>query len=138
MSARRSAQLDTYIKAICARSTVKGRLARSNVLGETPMAPLAQRNADAFDQLWNRTATLYYSAADATARRGQWEVLRTKYRPRALAARDDYELKGVLHDMLREHPAYRQAATGRAAVSSASVKVMSIPAERVISLASYR
>jgi RNA polymerase sigma factor FliA len=42
MSARRSAQLDTYIKAICSRSTVKGRLARSNVLGETPAPALPQ------------------------------------------------------------------------------------------------
>ncbi len=31
----------------------------------------------------------------------------------------DDELKSVLHDLLREHPPYRQAATGRAAVSSA-------------------
>ena len=79
----------------------------------------AQSNGDAFDQLWNRTASLYYSAADAAARRTQWETLRTKYRPRAVAARTDDELKTVLHDLLREHPPYRTPATGRAAVSSA-------------------
>jgi gamma-glutamyltranspeptidase len=79
----------------------------------------AQRNADAFDQVWNRTAALYYSAPDAAARRAQWEALKTKYRPRALAAATDDELQTVVHDMLREHPPYRQAATGRAAVSSA-------------------
>jgi len=55
----------------------------------------AQSNGDAFDQLWNRTASLYYSAADAAARRTQWETLRTKYRPRAVAARTDDELKTV-------------------------------------------
>ena len=79
----------------------------------------AQLNGDAFDQLWNRTASLYYSSPDAAPRRAQWEALKTKYRPRAVAAKTGDELKGVLHDLLREHPPYRQAATGRAAVSSA-------------------
>jgi gamma-glutamyltranspeptidase len=79
----------------------------------------AQHNGDAFDQLWNRTASLYYSAPDAAARRAQWETLKAKYRPRALAAKTDDELKTVLHDLLNEHPPYRQAASGRAAVSSA-------------------
>lgn len=79
----------------------------------------AQRNADAFDQLWNRTAALYYSTPDASARRAQWETLRTKYRSRAVAAKTDLELRTALHEMLREHPPYRQSATGRAAVSSA-------------------
>lgn len=79
----------------------------------------AQQNGDAFDQLWNRTASLYYSSPDATARRAQWETLKAKYRARAVAAKTDDELKTVLHDMLREHPPYRQSATGRAAVSSA-------------------
>jgi gamma-glutamyltranspeptidase/glutathione hydrolase len=87
--------------------------------GGIPAADRAQHNADAFDQLWNRTAALYYSAPDASARRAQWETLKTRYRPRALAATSDEDLKVVLHDMLRLHPAYRQAATGRAAVSSA-------------------
>lgn len=87
--------------------------------GAAPASDRAQRNADAFDQLWNRTASLYYSTPDAATRRAQWETLKTKYRPRALAAKSDDELKTVLHDLLNEHPAYRQAATGRAAVSSA-------------------
>ncbi len=78
-----------------------------------------QRNADAFDQLWNRTAALYYASPDAAARRAQWTVLGAKYRPRALAAKTDDELETVMHDLLREHPPYRQSATGRAAVSSA-------------------
>ena len=36
VSAQHGAQRAAYIKAIMARSTVKGRLARSNILGETP------------------------------------------------------------------------------------------------------
>jgi gamma-glutamyltranspeptidase len=79
----------------------------------------ARHNADAFDQLWNRTASLYYSSPDAAPRRAQWEALKAKYRPRAIAATTDDQLDSVLHDLVREHPPYRQAATGRAAVSSA-------------------
>jgi gamma-glutamyltranspeptidase len=79
----------------------------------------ATKNADAFDQLWNRTASLYYSSADAAPRRAQWEALKAKFRPRALAAKTDDELASVLHSLISEHPPYRQAATGRAAVSSA-------------------
>lgn len=79
-----------------------------------------ERNADAFDQTWMRTAQLYYSQADAAERRAEWEKLKSKYRSRAVRAKDDGELKMVIHQMLAEHPAYRQAATGRAAVSSAN------------------
>ncbi len=85
----------------------------------SPAIGRAEVNADAFDQLWTRTNALYYSLPDATARRTQWEALKAKYRPRALAAQSDEQLRIVLHDMLREHPPYRQAATGRAAVSTA-------------------
>ena len=93
-----------------------------NKLGEESvraMTDRGERNADAFDQLWNRNAALYYSSPDAMTRRAQWEALKTKYRPRAVAAKTDDELKSVLHDLVREHPPYRQSATGRAAVSSA-------------------
>jgi hypothetical protein len=64
----------------------------------------AQRNADAFDQTWNRTAALYYSAPDAAARRTQWEALKTKYR-RAIAQTDDEQ---AVVRLLREHPPHRQ------------------------------
>jgi gamma-glutamyltranspeptidase len=87
--------------------------------GTPAVTDRAQHNADAFDQLWNRTASLYYSAPDAASRRAQWETLKSTYRPRALAAKTDDELKTVMHDLLRKHPPYRTAATGRAAVSSA-------------------
>jgi len=87
--------------------------------GSPALTDRARHNADAFDQVWNRTAALYYSTPDATARRAKWETLREKYRTRAIAAANDDELATVVHDLLREHPPYRQAATGRAAVSSA-------------------
>jgi gamma-glutamyltranspeptidase/glutathione hydrolase len=85
----------------------------------SPAADRAMHNADTFDQLWDRTAVLYYSSPDAAPRRAQWESLKAKYRPRAVAAKSDDELASVLHELLHEHPPYKQAATGRAAVSSA-------------------
>ena len=102
--------------------TVDAPIAPDHALAEQrggTMTDRGQLNADAFDQLWGRTASLYYSTPDAAPRRAQWETLKTKYRARAVAAKNDEELKTVLHDMLREHPPYRQSATGRAAVSSA-------------------
>jgi gamma-glutamyltranspeptidase/glutathione hydrolase len=79
----------------------------------------ASRNAEAFDRVWERSARLYFAAADAAGRRQQWESLRAKYRPAALAATTDDALELAIHRMVRERPPLRLAATGRAAVSSA-------------------
>jgi gamma-glutamyltranspeptidase/glutathione hydrolase len=85
-----------------------------------PAPAREDRNAEAFDEAWGRTTQLYYSQPDAAERRAQWEKLKSKYRPRAISAKDDDQLKNVLHQMFAEHPPYRQAATGSAAVSSAN------------------
>ncbi len=87
---------------------------------QLPPVSREERNASAFDQAWMRTAQLYYSQPDARARRTTWEKLQSKFRPRAVRAKDDDELKMVIHQMLAEHPSYRQPATGHAAVSSAN------------------
>jgi gamma-glutamyltranspeptidase len=79
----------------------------------------ASHNADAFDRAWERSASVYFSAPDAADRRAQWEALKTRYRPVALAAASDDELERVIYRMLRERPPLRAPATGRAAVSSA-------------------
>ncbi|HEX7118561.1 MAG TPA: gamma-glutamyltransferase [Longimicrobiales bacterium] len=79
----------------------------------------AETNAAAFDRAWSRIAELYYAGPGAERRRADWERLRDVYRPRALEARSDAELQGIIHAMLRERPPYRDEAVGRAAVSSA-------------------
>jgi gamma-glutamyltranspeptidase len=79
----------------------------------------ARINTAALEELATRTATLYYSTPAAEAARGRWQSLVAIYRPRALRARNDDELRATLHAMLRERPAYRASATGRAAISSA-------------------
>ena len=76
-------------------------------------------NGTAFDQLVTRTEKLYYDAPAATAARERWQSLVATFRPRALRARNDDELRATLHAMLRERPPYRASASGRAAISSA-------------------
>ena len=77
------------------------------------------RNAEAFDRVWARSAELYFAAPEAASRRQRWTTLRDRFRPQALAAASDDALDDVIHAMLRERPPLRDAATGRAAVSSA-------------------
>jgi gamma-glutamyltranspeptidase len=77
----------------------------------------AERNTNVFDQVWQRSATVYF--AGARDRLALWESLKARYRPQAAAAKDDDELQRVLHRMIRERPPLREPATGRAAVSSA-------------------
>jgi gamma-glutamyltranspeptidase len=83
-----------------------------------PREPSA-RNTDVLDQVWQRSAKLYFADAGTADRLAQWESLRNTYRPQAAAAKDDEELQRVLHRMIRERPPLRQPAMGRAAVSSA-------------------
>ena len=80
----------------------------------------AARNADAYDRVWDRSTALYFSQPDATARRVLWEAVKTRHRAAAIAAANDDELQRVIHAMLRDRPPLRNAATGRAGVSSAN------------------
>jgi gamma-glutamyltranspeptidase len=76
-------------------------------------------NADAYDRVWQRSTVLYFSAPEAADRRAQWEQVRYKHRAEALAARNDDELQHAIYAMLRERPALKALASGRAAVASA-------------------
>ncbi len=91
---------------------------RLTVTGPLP-TDRAASNTATFDRFWSRSARLYFSGPSAAARRVQWEAVRTRHRPRAIAATSERALQQVLHDALRERPPLRDAATGRAAVSSA-------------------
>jgi gamma-glutamyltranspeptidase/glutathione hydrolase len=79
----------------------------------------AGRYADAYDRVWDRSTKLYFSQPDAAARLVQWQAVKAKHRPEALAAKSDDDLQHAIYAMLRERPATRSSATGRAAVSSA-------------------
>ncbi len=81
--------------------------------------PRRDRNAEAFDRVWTRSAELYFATPDAKARRQRWTALRDQYRPKALAATTDAALDDVIYAMVRERPSLREPVTGRAAVSSA-------------------
>jgi gamma-glutamyltranspeptidase/glutathione hydrolase len=79
----------------------------------------ASRNADAYDRVWERSTKLYFSQPDAMTRRAQWDAVKAKHRPAAIAAKDDDELQRAIHLMLQDRPALRNSASGRAGVSSA-------------------
>lgn len=79
----------------------------------------AERYGEAYDRVWDRSTKLYFSQPDAAARLVQWQAAKAKHRPEALAAKNDDELQAAIYAMLRERPATRSSATGRAAVSSA-------------------
>ncbi|MFI5231841.1 MAG: gamma-glutamyltransferase [Gemmatimonadales bacterium] len=92
--------------------------------GLTEQAIVADRNraerfGEAYDRVWERSAKLYFSQPDAAARLVQWQAVKAKHRPEALAAKTDDDLQAAIYAMLRERPATRSSATGRAAVSSA-------------------
>jgi gamma-glutamyltranspeptidase / glutathione hydrolase len=88
---------------------------------QTIVAPrdLAQRYGDAYDRVWERSTKLYFSQPDAAQRLVQWQAVKAKHRGEALAAKNDDDLQRAIYNMLRERPATRSSATGRAAVSSA-------------------
>ena len=73
-------------------------------------------NGEAFDRVWERMADIYFTTGE---RASKWAQLRNQFRPQALTAENDAVLEEVIHSMLRARPTTRDAATGRAAVSSA-------------------
>ena len=79
----------------------------------------AVRNAEAYDRVWERSDRLYFAAPDAAGRRVEWKAAHERHRAEAIGATDDDALQHAIWAMLRERPPLRQAATGRAAVSSA-------------------
>jgi gamma-glutamyltranspeptidase/Tol biopolymer transport system component len=91
-------------------------------LAETRLAAdrtRAERNADAFDRVWERSARAYFAGPEAAARRAAWDRVKARHRPAAVAAASDDALQRAIHGMLRERPPLREPARGRAAVSSA-------------------
>lgn len=85
-------------------------------LALAPSTDRAERNAEAFDRVWQRMADVYFADGDRAV---AWQAMRDEYRSRAVAAGSEEELEAVVHEMLRDRPAARDAASGRAAVSSA-------------------
>lgn len=63
-----------------------------------PVSPFkARTNGKVFDSVWHRVKREYY---DTTYRGLDWDEIGARYRPRALGARDEGELYGVLNEML--------------------------------------
>lgn len=64
---------------------------------EAPLSAQARKNGKVFDAVWHRVKRDYY---DATLQGLDWDEMGHRFRPRALAARDEAELYGVLGEML--------------------------------------
>ncbi|MFN8666984.1 MAG: gamma-glutamyltransferase [Gemmatimonadaceae bacterium] len=96
-----------------------GRVASAVAPAEEGGDARAARNAELFDRIWSRLDRVYFTAPSAATRRAEWQRLRERWRPRALAASSDLELERAIHGMVRERPTYRDEAVGRAAVASA-------------------
>jgi gamma-glutamyltranspeptidase len=79
----------------------------------------AARNVEAYDRVWERSDQLYFAAPEAGERRARWKSAHDRHRAEAIAASDDAALERAIWAMLRERPPLREAARGRAAVSSA-------------------
>lgn len=79
----------------------------------------AERNAEAYDRVWERSDQLYFAVPEAKERRARWKAAHDRHRADAVAATDDAALQRAIWAMLRERPPLREAASGRAAVSSA-------------------
>jgi len=86
--------------------------------------PRPAYNADAFDRVWSRVATLYYDFAAAPDTTGSdrllaWRDAARRHRPGALGATSQESLDSVIHALVAERPPLRASARGRAGVSSA-------------------
>jgi gamma-glutamyltranspeptidase len=77
------------------------------------------RNREAFERFSARTERLYYSTPEAGARRDAWRGIISTLARSAESAADDAALESVMHEALAKRPPVREAAQGRAAVSSA-------------------
>lgn len=79
----------------------------------------ATRNAEAFDRFADRVERLYFASAASASRRVAWREVVGRWRSTAVSALSDSALELAMHRALGERPPLRDAASGRAAVSSA-------------------
>lgn len=77
------------------------------------------RNADAFDRFARRVELTYFATPAASTRAATWRELTVRLRARAAAASSDSALDEVMQAAIAQRPPLREAAEGRAAVSSA-------------------
>jgi gamma-glutamyltranspeptidase len=81
-----------------------------------PPDPSEGRFVAAFDRVWELLRRLYYRAGPSA---DEWQRLRDRHRPRALAARDDAALEDAVDALVAEQPLIKPAVTsGRAVVVS--------------------
>jgi gamma-glutamyltranspeptidase/glutathione hydrolase len=82
----------------------------------TAVAPKPDQLIVAFDRVWDTLRRMYYDREPAAS---AWRDLKGKYRPEALAARDEAALEAVVDAMIAEQPLIKpQVSSERAVVVS--------------------
>lgn len=118
----REAGSATDVSAVTLRLLPTDTLAPASQLAFEIEVAKEETFAAEFDRVWQRVARLYTpdaAAVDAASWTRQWEAVRARHRPTALAASSLESLDAAVHAMLRERPPTHRPASGRAAVSSA-------------------
>jgi gamma-glutamyltranspeptidase len=82
----------------------------------TPASPKPDQLVAAFDRVWDTLRRMYYDREPAAS---AWRDLKAKYRPQALAARDEASLEAIVDAMIAEQPLIKpQVSSERAVVVS--------------------
>ena len=79
----------------------------------------ATRNGDAFDRFTRRIERTYFATPASATRAAEWRAVTATLRSRAIVAVNDSALDDVMQSAISQRPVLREAANGRAAVSSA-------------------
>ena len=66
-----------------------------------------------FDRVWTTLQSLYYGGGDS---KEQWAKARERYRPRAIAAKNETELETVIDEMVAAQPSIKPVITSSGAV----------------------
>lgn len=90
----------------------------------TPMQWVAQ-----FDRAWQTLASLYYSEGDVAV---EWNTLRAKYRPQALAARSANDVEDVVDRMVAEQPLIKSGVEKTTGVISSGHPLASAAGARIL------
>jgi gamma-glutamyltranspeptidase len=89
----------------------------------------AGRAARLFDRVWSTLERLYYRSDPGAS---AWRALRDRYRPRALAARDEASLEAVLDEMIQAQPLIKPAVTSRGAIVVSGHRLASEAGARIL------
>lgn len=93
--------------------------------------PSAGQWVGQFDRAWQTLKSLYYASGESAA---AWDVLRTRHRPAALAARSAREVENIVDVMVAEQPLIKPGAEKTTGVVSSGHPLASAAGARMLEL----